>query len=185
MLREIVLDTETTGLDPLKGDRLVEIGCVELVNRFPTGRSYHQRINPERDVPAEAFAVHGLSTEFLATMPKFTEVVDGFLDFIGDVPLHDLRFARAPAVGLILHESASQGIVAHPLQFGIQSRVNGVIGRGQGLAVQKLAHLAVNLVDEVVSALRARRFVSHELHLFFHCGLVNLVVDITVVMHAA
>lgn len=94
MLREIVLDTETTGLDPLKGDRLVEIGCVELVNRFPTGRSYHQRINPERDVPAEAFAVHGLSTEFLATMPKFTEVVDGFLDFIGDAPLviHNAQF---------------------------------------------------------------------------------------------
>jgi DNA polymerase III subunit epsilon len=94
MLREIVLDTETTGLDPLKGDRVVEIGCVELVNRFPTGRSYHQRINPERDVPAEAFAVHGLSTEFLRTMPKFAQVVDEFLDFIGDAPLviHNASF---------------------------------------------------------------------------------------------
>ncbi|HWM83365.1 MAG TPA: DNA polymerase III subunit epsilon [Pseudolabrys sp.] len=93
-MREIVLDTETTGLDPRKGDRVVEIGCVELVNRFPTGRSYHQRINPERDVPQEAFAVHGLSTEFLATMPKFAEIADAFLDFIGDASLviHNASF---------------------------------------------------------------------------------------------
>lgn len=97
MLREIVLDTETTGLDPLKGDRLVEIGCVELVNRFPTGRTYHQRINPERDMPAEAFAVHGLSAEYLATMPKFAEIVDDFLEFIGDAPLviHNASFDHA------------------------------------------------------------------------------------------
>jgi len=94
MLREIVLDTETTGLDPLKGDRVVEIGCVELVNRFPSGRTFHHRINPERDVPEAAFAVHGLSTEFLATMPKFSEIVDEFLDFIGDAPLviHNAAF---------------------------------------------------------------------------------------------
>jgi DNA polymerase-3 subunit epsilon len=94
MLREIVLDTETTGLDPLKGDRVVEIGCVELVNRFPTGRHFHQRINPERDMPAEAFAVHGLSSEFLRTMPKFIEIADAFLDFIGDAPLiiHNASF---------------------------------------------------------------------------------------------
>jgi len=94
MLREIVLDTETTGLDPRKGDRVVEIGCVELVNRFPTGRTYHQQINPERDVPQEAFAVHGLSTEFLATMPKFAEIADAFLDFIGDASLviHNASF---------------------------------------------------------------------------------------------
>jgi DNA polymerase-3 subunit epsilon len=94
MLREIVLDTETTGLDPRKGDRVVEIGCVELVNRFPTGRTYHQQINPERDVPREAFDVHGLSTEFLATMPKFAEIADAFLDFIGDASLviHNASF---------------------------------------------------------------------------------------------
>ena len=65
-MREIVLDTETTGLDPLRGDRLVEIGCVEIFNRMPTGQTFHRYINPERDMPAEAFAVHGLSTEFLA-----------------------------------------------------------------------------------------------------------------------
>jgi DNA polymerase-3 subunit epsilon len=93
-MREIVLDTETTGLDPLRGDRLVEIGCVEIFNRMPTGQSYHVYINPERDMPAEAFAVHGLSTEFLATKPLFTEVAEEFLAFIADAPLviHNASF---------------------------------------------------------------------------------------------
>src|SRR6201990_2296220 len=93
-MREIVLDTETTGLDPLRGDRLVEIGCVEIYNRMPTGQTYHVYINPERDMPAEAFAVHGLSTEFLASKPLFNEVVDEFLAFIGDTPLviHNASF---------------------------------------------------------------------------------------------
>jgi DNA polymerase-3 subunit epsilon len=93
-MREIVLDTETTGLDPLRGDRLVEIGCVEIFNRMPTGQTYHVYINPERDMPAEAFAVHGLSTEFLAGKPLFTEVVDEFLAFIADTPLviHNASF---------------------------------------------------------------------------------------------
>lgn len=93
-MREIVLDTETTGLDPLRGDRLVEIGCVEIFNRMPTGQSYHVYINPERDMPAEAFAVHGLSPEFLATKPLFHEVADEFLAFIGDAPLviHNASF---------------------------------------------------------------------------------------------
>jgi DNA polymerase-3 subunit epsilon len=93
-MREIVLDTETTGLNPLGGDRLVEVGCIELYNRMPTGQSFHRYMNPERDMPAEAFAVHGLSTEFLASKPLFTEVVDEFLDFIGDAPLviHNASF---------------------------------------------------------------------------------------------
>ncbi|MFH0298027.1 DNA polymerase III subunit epsilon [Bradyrhizobium sp. 31Argb] len=93
-MREIVLDTETTGLDPLRGDRLVEIGCIEIFNRMPTGQAYHVYINPERDMPAEAFAVHGLSTEFLASKPVFTEVVDEFLAFIADTPLviHNASF---------------------------------------------------------------------------------------------
>jgi DNA polymerase-3 subunit epsilon len=86
MLREIVLDTETTGLDPRKGDRLIEIGCIELVNRIPTGREFHRYINPERVVPAEAEAVHGLSTEFLLDKPLFAEVASEFLEFIaGDM----------------------------------------------------------------------------------------------------
>jgi DNA polymerase-3 subunit epsilon len=93
-MREIVLDTETTGLDPLRGDRLVEIGCVEIFNRMPTGQTFHRHINPEREMPAEAFAVHGLSSEFLAGKPLFTEVVEEFLEFIGDAPLviHNASF---------------------------------------------------------------------------------------------
>jgi DNA polymerase III subunit epsilon len=93
-MREIVLDTETTGLDPLRGDRLVEVGCVELYNRMPTGVTFHRYFNPERDMPAEAFAVHGLSTEFLADKPFFHEVAEEFLAFIGDAPLviHNASF---------------------------------------------------------------------------------------------
>ena len=93
-MREIVLDTETTGLDPLRGDRLVEVGCIELVNRMPTGQTFHRYINPQREMAAEAFAVHGLSTEFLADKPLFHEVVEEFLTFIGDAPLviHNASF---------------------------------------------------------------------------------------------
>src|SRR5215213_4542636 len=93
-MREIVLDTETTGLDPLRGDRLVEIGCVEMINCMPTGQTFHRHINPERDMPAEAFKVHGLSSEFLADKPLFAHVVDEFLEFIADAPLviHNASF---------------------------------------------------------------------------------------------
>jgi len=87
MSREIVLDTETTGLSPKGGDRLVEIGCVELVNRFTTGEVWHQYINPERDMPEEAFRIHGISGEFLADKPVFGDVADDFLAFIGDATL--------------------------------------------------------------------------------------------------
>jgi len=86
-MREIVLDTETTGLDPAQGHRLVELGCIELLNRIPTGATFHKYLNPERDMPAEAFAIHGLSGEFLNDKPRFAEVVDEFLAFIGDAPL--------------------------------------------------------------------------------------------------
>ena len=93
-MREIVLDTETTGLDPLRGDRLVEVGCVELFNHMPTGQTFHRYMNPEREMSAEAFAVHGLSTQFLSDKPFFHEVVDDFLEFIGDAPLviHNASF---------------------------------------------------------------------------------------------
>ena len=83
-MREIVFDTETTGFDPASGDRIVEIGCVELVNRFPTGATFHAYLNPERDMPPQAEAVHGLSAAFLADKPKFAEVAEKFLEFIGD-----------------------------------------------------------------------------------------------------
>jgi DNA polymerase-3 subunit epsilon len=96
-MREIVLDTETTGLDPRNGDRIVEIGGVELLNHIPTGRTIHLYINPERDMPAEAFAVHGLSTEFLADKPRFADVAATLLDFIADARLviHNASFDLA------------------------------------------------------------------------------------------
>ncbi|MGI8853083.1 MAG: DNA polymerase III subunit epsilon [Methyloceanibacter sp.] len=81
-MREIVLDTETTGLDPFDGHRIVEIGCVELVNCIPTGRVWHYHVNPERDVPYEAFEVHGLSLEFLRDKPRFVDIADEMLSFI-------------------------------------------------------------------------------------------------------
>jgi DNA polymerase-3 subunit epsilon len=81
-LREIVLDTETTGLDPFDGHRVVEIGCIELLNRIPTGRVWHYHLNPEREVPFQAFEVHGLSTEFLRDKPRFAELADDMLTFI-------------------------------------------------------------------------------------------------------
>jgi DNA polymerase-3 subunit epsilon len=93
-MREIVFDTETTGLDPFQGHRLVEIGCIELLNRIPTGQTFHRYLNPEREVPQEAFAVHGLSSDFLKDKPLFADVVDDFLAFIGDAPLvaHNASF---------------------------------------------------------------------------------------------
>ena len=86
-MREVVLDTETTGLDPRDGDRVVEIGALELINHVPSGQSYRQYVNPERDMPTAAFEVHGLSEAFLKEHPVFAEICDDFLAFIGDSPL--------------------------------------------------------------------------------------------------
>jgi DNA polymerase-3 subunit epsilon len=100
-VREIILDTETTGLDPTNGDKIVEIGCVELLNSVPTGQTFHAYLDPERSVPDEAFRVHGLSTEFLRGKPKFIEVVDEFVAFIGESRLvihnadFDIKFLNA------------------------------------------------------------------------------------------
>ena len=93
-MREVVIDTESTGLDPSAGHRVVEIGCVELANHVPTGAVYHTYIDPERDMPDEAFAVHGLSRDFLAEHQPFGAVAEDFLAFIGDDPLviHNARF---------------------------------------------------------------------------------------------
>ena len=94
MLREIVFDTETTGVQANSGDRLVEIGCVELLNHIPTGKNFHVYINPERTMPVEAFNIHGLSEEFLADKPLFAAIADEFCDFIGDSRLiaHNATF---------------------------------------------------------------------------------------------
>jgi len=100
-MREICFDTETTGFDPATGDRLVEIGCVELINRVPSGAVYHTYINPERDMPPGAFEVHGLSEAFLADKPLFSDIVEDFLAFVGDSVLvihnaaFDMKFINA------------------------------------------------------------------------------------------
>jgi DNA polymerase-3 subunit epsilon len=113
MLREIVLDTETTGLDPRKGDRLIEVGCVEIINRIPTGREFHRYINPQRDVPAEAEAVHGLSTTFLLDKPLFSAVADEFLSFVGEdvLVIHNATFD----IGFLNHELGRLGKGAIPM----------------------------------------------------------------------
>jgi len=100
-MREIVLDTETTGLDPNDGHRVIEIGCVELVDHFPTGKSFQRYLNPEREMPPDAQRIHGITTEFLQDKPRFAEIVEEFLEFIGDAPLiihnasFDLKFLNS------------------------------------------------------------------------------------------
>lgn len=100
-MRELVLDTETTGFDPETGDRIVEIGAVELIGHMPTGNTYHQYINPQRDMPEDAFKVHGLSEEFLSDKPIFSDIAQAFLEFVGDARLiihnasFDMKFLNA------------------------------------------------------------------------------------------
>src|SRR5438094_1204418 len=96
-MREIVLDTETTGLDPGEGHRIVEIACIELVHHVPTGRSFHRYVNPERDVPEEALAIHGITSEFLASQPPFAAIADELLAFIGSdrLVIHNAEFDLA------------------------------------------------------------------------------------------
>jgi DNA polymerase-3 subunit epsilon len=100
-MREIVFDTETTGLDPASGHRIVELGCVELINHIRTGNHFHSYLNPQRDMPREAEAIHGLSGDFLKDKPLFRDVATSFLEFIGDAPLiihnaaFDMKFLNA------------------------------------------------------------------------------------------
>jgi len=104
MKREIVLDTETTGMDPAKGDRIVEIGCVETLNFVSTGKTFHVYIDPERDVPAEAVAVHGITNDFLKGKPKFIDIADQLVEFIGEATIiahnasFDMRFINAELI---------------------------------------------------------------------------------------
>lgn len=120
-MREIVLDTETTGMDPFTGDRIVEIGCVELENHLPTGNHYHVYINPERDVPAEVVAVHGLTEEFLRDKPTFAEHYADFLEFIGDAKLviHNAEFDMK----FINHHLTEMGAKAIPSTRVIDSLI--------------------------------------------------------------
>jgi len=113
-MRQITLDTETTGLSPSAGHRIVEIGCIELVNHIPTGKHFHRYVNPERDIPQEVVQIHGLTEEFLGGHPVFADLVDGFLAFIGDAPLvihnaeFDLAFLNAEFARLNLPALESQ-----------------------------------------------------------------------------
>ncbi len=118
-MREVVLDTETTGLSPKSGDRIVEVGCVELVNHIATGETYHQYINPERDMPEGAFAVHGLSAERLSTEPVFADVAAAFLDFVGEAPLiiHNAEFD----MGFINAELERAGLETLPMERAIDT----------------------------------------------------------------
>src|SRR5579883_2656413 len=150
-MREVVFDTETTGLDPYQGHRLVEIGCVELVNRFPTGRTFHRYLNPERDMPAEAFAIHGLSTEFLRPQPVFANIAADLLAFIGDAALvahnaaFDLGFLNAEL------ERVNQVIIPRDrlddpcVRFGIDNSRR--TKHGALLDAELLAEVYVELVD--------------------------------------
>ena len=174
-MREIVLDTETTGLDHLRGERLIEIGCVEIFNRMPTGQSFHRHINPERQVSAEALAVHGLSSEFLANKPLFAEVADEFLAFIGDAPLvihnanFDIGFINAELDRLNLAPIARERLVdtlllarrKHP---GVSNRLDDLCSRyaidnshrtkhGALLDAELLAEVYVDLIGARQSSL--------------------------------
>ncbi|HEA52581.1 hypothetical protein LCGC14_0755890 [marine sediment metagenome] len=93
-MRQIVLDTETTGIDPTDGHRIIEIGCVEMMERQPTGRNYHVYVNPEREIEAEAIAIHGITNDFLVDKPKFAEIADEFFDFIkgAELVIHNAAF---------------------------------------------------------------------------------------------
>lgn len=119
MTREIVLDTETTGVNPASGHRIVEIGCVELKGTLPTGNNYHVYLNPERNMPEEAFRVHGLSNEFLSDKPLFSQVVDDFVGFLADSPLviHNAAFD----MGFINAELERLGFAALPMSRSIDT----------------------------------------------------------------
>ena len=149
-MREIVLDTETTGLDPNQGHRLVELGCIELLNRIPTGATFHRYLNPEREVPAEAFAIHGLATEFLKDKPLFADIVDDFLAFIGDAPLviHNASFDH----GFLIAELKRIDAPADRARAAGRHAVPGA-AQAFGRALQSRC---------AVRALRHRQFAAHQ-----------------------
>ncbi|MFL6781419.1 MAG: DNA polymerase III subunit epsilon [Sphingomicrobium sp.] len=166
-MREIVFDTETTGLDPASGDRVVEIGCVEIHNRIETGRHFHAYFNPERDMPLGAEAVHGLTTIFLSDKPRFSDKADELLEFIGDAPLvaHNASFdfaflnfelercGRSPvcmtrmvdtlALARTKHPGAKHSLDALCMRFGVDRSQR--VKHGALLDAQLLAQVYVEL----------------------------------------
>ena len=167
-MREIVFDTETTGLSPLNGDRMVEIGCVELVNRVETGRTFHAYFNPGRAMPSEAEAVHGLSTVFLSDKPAFHDLCEDLIEFIGDSPLvahnasfdfgflnHELGHCGRPLIcmtrmrcTLVLarqrHPGAKHSLDALCTRFGVDRSLR--VKHGALIDAQLLAQVYVELM---------------------------------------
>ena len=166
-MREVIFDTETTGFDPASGDRLVEIGCIELINRVPSGRTFHAYYNPERDMPAAAFAVHGLSGDFLRDKPLFATGALELLEFIEDSPLvahnarfdfgflnHELRLCGHPdismdrmidtvAIARTLHPGAKHSLDALCTRYGIDRSHR--VKHGALLDAELLAQLYIEL----------------------------------------
>ncbi|ATI82264.1 MULTISPECIES: DNA polymerase III subunit epsilon [Sphingobium] len=166
-MREIIFDTETTGFDPASGDRLVEIGCIELINRVPTGRTFHAYYNPQRDMPSAAEAVHGLSSQFLSDKPLFREGVAELMDFLEDSPLvahnarfdfgflnHELKLCARDAVSMdrmidtvaiarTLHPGAKHSLDALCTRYGIDRSHR--VKHGALLDAELLAQLYVEL----------------------------------------
>lgn len=159
-MREIVLDTETTGFDPFDGDRIVEIGALELVGHMPTGRTYHQYINPQRNMPTEAFEVHGISEEFLRDKPVFAAIAQDFLDFIGDATLvihnasFDMKFLNAELkwVGkpLIANERALDTLMIARKKFPGSPASLDALCRRFGITTERELHGA--LLDSQILA---------------------------------
>lgn len=166
-MREIIFDTETTGFDPASGDRLVEIGCIELINRVPSGLTFHAYYHPERDMPAAAYNVHGLSAEFLAKHPVFAKGAAELLEFLGDSPLvahnarfdfgflnHELKLCGLPdvsmdrmidtvAIARTLHPGAKHSLDALCTRYGIDRSHR--VKHGALLDAELLAQLYIEL----------------------------------------
>jgi DNA polymerase III subunit epsilon len=170
-MREIVFDTETTGLDPAQGHRLVEVGCIELVNRIPSGNTFHRYFNPERDVPPDAVKIHGLNTEFLKDKPLFASIADQLLDFLGDAPIvahnatFDLGFlnaelersARAP---LKVERMVDTLLLARRKHPGSSNRLDDLCARYRIDASRRVKHgalLDAELLAEVYVELIGER----------------------------
>ncbi|MBE7636068.1 DNA polymerase III subunit epsilon [Sneathiella sp. P13V-1] len=170
-MREIALDTETTGFDPSTGDRIVEIGCVEMENFVATGRVYHKYINPERDMPEAAFKVHGLSEEFLKQHNVMADEIDGFLDFIGDSKLvihnaeFDMKFINAELIRhkrlpLKMEQSIDTVAMARRMFPGAQANLDALcrrFGIDNSARTKHGALLDAELLAEVYLELRGGR----------------------------
>jgi DNA polymerase-3 subunit epsilon len=170
-MREIVLDTETTGLDPLQGHRVVEIGCVELFNHIPTGKTFHTYLNTERDMPTEAAMVHGLTDDFLADKAVFAQIVEDFLTFVGDTQLiihnatFDMNFINAELtrcgyVRLPMGRATDTVMMARKMFPGAPASLDALCKRfGVDLSTRKMhgALLDAQLLSEVYLELRGGR----------------------------